>query len=60
MFATGRLRHSPFLKDTPIFWEQIRLRLLKKHLGRGEEDPAFFQLLENHTEENLKLNRVAI
>ena len=48
-----------FWKTSSIFLEQIRLRLLKKHLGRGEEDPAFFQLLENHTEENLKLNLVA-
>lgn len=45
-----------FWKISSIFWERIRLHLLKKHLGRGEEDPAFFQLLENHTEENLKLN----
>ena len=49
-----------FWKTSSISWEQIRLRLLKKLLGRGEEDPAFFQLLENHTEENLKLNLVSI
>ena len=34
--------------------------LAENHLGCGEEDPAFFQLLENHTDENLKLNLVAI
>ena len=49
-----------FWKTSSIFWEQIRPHLLKKHLGRGEEDPAFFQLLENHTEDNLKLNLVSI
>lgn len=50
----------------PNFWKTSSNYLRKsdstcwKHLGRGEEDPAFFQLLENHTEENLKLNLVAI